>query len=278
MRAKRTAVGVVLAAAMAFVAAGWGASSPSVRHASVRLEHPGPGGLPLVVDVWRDAADGELAFRLRGGGDVSLLRGRTIFDVVDGRLGDVTVYSRLRRAWNIIDARFGVTAARTSAALAAGETVARPALMTVPKPDPYEYTFSRDFGANLAALRRAVRFAVPSPGPRLDGRALWDVLLSRTRTANADSGELGVIIYSSKPSGDNQVLLNAASAENGNGVAYAGFFARSRRRVGGPGVDARLTDDGEAILRYHGSYVLVQLDGRATESRWRSVLGRIARS
>jgi hypothetical protein len=183
----------------------------------VRLARPGPGGLPLTVDVWRDQSDGEFAFRLRGDGDVSLMHGRTIYDVVDGRLSDVTVYSSVRRAWNIIGARFGLTQVRTTAALSAGDRVARPTLMTVPKPDPYEYTFSRDFGANVAALRRAARFAVPPPGPRLDGRALWDALLSRTRTASTDSGAIGVIIYSSSPSGQNQILLNVAAAESGNG-------------------------------------------------------------
>jgi hypothetical protein len=47
-----------------------------------------------------------------------------------------------------------------------------------------------------------------------------------------------VIIYSSNPSDDNQVLLNVASAESGNGTTYAHFFATSRRPVGGPGVDS----------------------------------------
>jgi hypothetical protein len=269
---------VVAAAAAILVIAGWSSAAPQVRHGSVRLAHRGPGGIVLVVDIWRDASNGELAFRLRGDTDVSLLRGRTLFDVIEGQLSDATLYTDRRRAWSVIRARFGVTERRATAALAAGEMVPRPALMTVPKRDPQEYSYSRDFGTDLAALRRAARFAVPSPGLRLDGRPLWAVLLSRTLTSGNDSGEVGVIIYSSSPRGDDQVLLNAASAESGNGVDYAGFFARSRRRVGGPGVDARVTDDGEAILRYHGSYVLVRLDGRATESRWRRVLRQIARS
>jgi hypothetical protein len=234
--------------------------------------------MTLVVDIWRDASNGELAFRLRGGTDVTIVRERTIFDVVESKLSDATVYSSRRHAWSVISARFGVTESRTSAALAAGETVARPKLMTVPKPDPQEYSFSRDFGTDLAALRRAARFAVPLPGPRLDGRALWDVSLSHTRTATGDSGPVGVIIYSNNASGDNQVLLNVASAESGNGADYADFFTRSRRPVGGAGVDARLIDEGEAILRYRGSYVLVRLDGRTTDSRWRGVLRQIARS
>jgi hypothetical protein len=270
VRAKQVGAAVAIAAAV-LVGAGWRTASATVRHASVRLGHT-PAGLPIVVDVWRDASNSELAFRIRGDSDRSLLRGRTLFDVIEGQLADTTVYRHAAEAWIIVHARFGVTAARAEAALAAGETVARPAVMTVPKPDPAEYTFSRDFGTDIAALRHAARFAVPSPGRRLDGHVLTHVALFRTHTFHGDSGDVGVIMYSS------QVLLNAASAASGRGADYATFFAKSRRHVGGPGVDARLTDAGQAILRYHGSYVLVQLDGRVSDGRWRAVLDRIARS
>ena len=169
MRARRAIASVALAAAMVLVAAAWSARTPNVRHASVQLRH---GSLAIVVDVWRDASTGELAFRMRGADDLALLRGRTIFGVIEGRLGDVTVYSHLRDAWKVIRERYGLTAARTNAVLAAGETVRRPALLAVPKPDPDEYTLSLDFGTDIAALRHAARFAVPSPGRRLDGRVL----------------------------------------------------------------------------------------------------------
>jgi len=50
------------------------------------------------------------------------------------------------------------------------------------------------------------------------------------------------------------VLLNVASPAGGWwGASYATFFFKSRRRIEGPGYDARLTSDGDAILRYHGS-------------------------
>src|SRR5262249_41283966 len=117
VRARPVFVAASLVVAV-LVAAAWRTASPSLQHAAVRLARPGPGGLPLTVDVWRDQSDGEFAFRLRGDGDVSLMHGRTIYDVVDGRLSDVTVYSSVRRASNIIGARFGLTQARTTAALA----------------------------------------------------------------------------------------------------------------------------------------------------------------
>ena len=281
MRAWRVIASVALVVTV-LVAAGWSVRTQGVRHASVRLGNVGPGGIPLVVDVWSDTSTGELAFQVRGGTDVSLLRGRTIFGVTDGRLGDETVYQSVRDAWRIVHERYGLTAAQATAALAAGETIARPALMTVPKRDPYEYTFTRDFGTNMGALRRAARFALPSPGPRLDGRMLADVSLTRTRTVNGDLGNLGVIIYSSNPArlgaGDTEDLLNVASPTSGAGASYATFFSNTGRRIAGPGYDARIMNDGDAILRYHGSYVLVRLDEQASGSRWRSVLGRIARS
>jgi hypothetical protein len=269
-------------AAAALVAVGWSTGSMTVRHASANLG-AGPGGVPTVVDVWHDSATGEFAFQLRGGGgDRCLLRRKTIDEVISGQLGVVTTYSDVMDAWRVITARYGLTAARTNALLASGETVTRPALMTVPKPDPNEYTVARDFGTNLTALRRVAGFSVPSPGPRLDGRRLAVVSLSRTRTAHLDSGPLGVIIYSSDPAklggGDTETLLNVAPPTSGVGQSYAAFFAKSRRDVGGAGIDARLTSDGDAILRYHGSYVLVRLGGQASDSRWRTVLRRIARS
>jgi hypothetical protein len=139
-----------------------------------------------------------------------------------------------------------------------------------------------DFGTNLKALRRTAGFAVPSPGLRLDGRKLAVVSLSRTVTTNLDSGPLAVIVYSSDPArlgaGSSEIVINVAPPTTGVGQSYASFFAKSRRHVGGTGVDARLTSDGDAILRYHGSYVFVRLDGKSSDGRWRTVLQRIAQS
>jgi len=270
------AVAAIALAAVVLVMAGWSGGGSEVRHAAVRLAHPGPGGLPLVVEVWHETSTGEFTVRLRGDSDVELLRGRTIYSVTDGRVFDVTTYSKLGDAWRVVHERYGLTAKRANAALAAGRAVARPKLMTVPKPDPDEYTVTRDFGTNVAALRHAAGFAVPSPGPRLDGRALADVSLSRTRTSNGDSGDVGFIGYSSKPGGDTEVTLDVAPPASGWGASYATFFAKSRKRIAG--YDARLTSDGDAILRYHGSYVLVRLDEQGTASRWRAVVGQIARS
>jgi hypothetical protein len=281
VRARQAIVGPAIVAAV-FVAAGWSFAVPTVQHASVSLGNVGPYGLPLVVDVWRESPTGEFAFQFHGDHDVDLLRGRTIFGVIEGRLGDQTLYRRVADAWTVIHERYGLTAARTLAALKSGETVARPTLMNVPKPDPHEYTYSRDFGTDLAALRRAARFPVPSPGLRLDGRVLAHVSLDRVETSNVGPGNLADIIYSSNPAklgaGDTEVLLDVAPPDSPFGSSYATSFADSRQRIPGPGYDARITSDGDAILRYHGSYVLVRLGENASDGRWRTVLRRIARS
>jgi hypothetical protein len=251
-----------------------------VQHASVNLGEVGPGGITLVVDVWRDPSSGELAFQFHGDHDVDLLRGKSLFGVIEGRLADQTVYQRVADAWIVIHERYGLTASRTLAALQAGATEARPALMNLPKPDPREFTYSRDFGTDLGALRHAARFPVPSPGPRLDGRVLAHVSLDRVETSNVGPGNLADIIYSSNPAklgaGDSEVLLNVAPPSSPVGSSYATFFANSRHRISG--VDARVTSDGDVILRYHGSYILVRLGENASDSRWRSILGQIARS
>jgi hypothetical protein len=248
----------------------------------VNFGNVGPAGIPVIVDVWSDPSTGELAFQFHGDRDVDLLRGKTIFGVIEGRLADETVYQHLVDAWRILHERYLLTPARTLAALRAGETVARPALMRVPKPDPLEFTYSRDFGTDLAALRRAARFSVPSPGLRLDGRVLAHVSLDRVETSNVGPGNVAVIIYSSKPArlgaGDTEVLLNVAPPDSPSGSSYATFFSKSHHRISGPGYDARITSDGDVILRYHGSYVLVRLDENASDSHWRTVLGQIARS
>jgi hypothetical protein len=276
----RQAIAAFTVAAAVLVATGWSTASATVEHASINLGHVGPGGLLLVVDVWRDPSSGELAFRIQGDTDVDLLRRRTIFDVIDGRLASKTVYQRAGDAWTIIRERYGVTGAGTLAALKAGETVTRPALMTVPKPDPMGFIYSRDFGTDLAALRHAAPFAVPSPGPRLDARALADVSLDRVGTSTVGPGNLAVIIYSSNSAkigaGDTEVLLNVAPPNSPSGSSYATYFASSSHRISG--VDARITSLGDVILRYHGSYVLVRLDEKASDSHWRTVLRRIAQS
>jgi hypothetical protein len=277
---RRGAIVAIVVVAAVLVVAGWRAATPTVQHASISLGNVGPNGVPLVVDVWRDPSGGEFAFQVHGDHDVDLLRGRTIFGVTEGRLGDQTLFQHVGDAWTVIHERYGLTAARTLAALNAGETVARPALMTVPKPDPNEFTYSRDFGTDLAGLRRAARFPVPAPGPRLDGRVLAHVSLDRVETSNVGPGNLADIVYSSNPaklgSGDTEVVLNVAPPDSPTGSSYATFFAKSRHRISG--LDARITGDGDVILRYHGSYILVRLGENASDSHWRAVLGRIARS
>jgi hypothetical protein len=273
VRRRQAIVGLAIVAAV-LIPAGWRTATSTVQHASIGLGNVGPGGVPLVVDVWSDPSTGEIAFRIQGDTDVDLLRARTIFDVTDGRLAGETVYQRAGDAWTIIHERYGLTSARTTAALAAGETVPRPPLMTVPKPDSIGFIYSRDFGTDLAALRNAARFPVPSPGPRLDSRVLAHASLDRVEASNVGPGNLAVIIYSSNPAklgaGDTEVLLNAAPPTSPSGSSYATFFAKSRHRISG--VDARITSLGDVILRYHGSYVLVRMDENASDSHWRAVL------
>jgi hypothetical protein len=267
----------VAAVAAVLLLAGWDTASTRVQHAAVSLgSHEGH---TFVVDVWRDPSNGETAFRFQGESDDDVLRGRTLASVSEGKLVDTTVYSTSSAAWKIVDARFGLTASRTHQALAAGDLVDRPALMTLPTADTSggDYVFVRDFGTDLAALRHAARFAVPSPGRRLDGLKLADASLDRW--LSGDPGYVADITYAnSLRSGSDQILLNIALPSTTVGSSYASLYGQSRERITGPGYEARRTSDGDLILRYHGSYVLVRIDGSQTDARIRSILQRIARS
>ena|SRR5436309_6516722 len=155
--------------------------------------------------------------------------------------------------------------------------------MDVPKPDWSEktYTYSIDYGTNVGALRRGVRFAVPSPGARLAGLKLAEVML--VRFLGPDSGRLGVLIYSSNPArvglgDDREIRLTAASPVRGFGAAWRTEFVNSGDKLSGPGYDARLVDSADAVLRYHGAYVLVTIRLNLSRAGWRRILAQIARS
>jgi hypothetical protein len=279
MRVVSSAVAVVLAAAALLAAASSKAESPQVEHATV------PRG-QVVVELWRDPTDGALALQLQGSGDYELLRRRTLYDFVEGQVSEVTVFSTTSVPWKRIRLRYGVTREEVDAALAAGDRADRPSLFDVPKLDRTRraYFFVEDFGTNVRALRKAARFPVPSPGLTLAGLRLADVALTQSRGPGhlVDRGYVANLFYSATPdrpgTGERQLSVAAASSGTGAGDSYRQFFLSSRRRLVGPGYEARLTDDGQAILRYRGIYVLVFPQFDLSLSGLRAVLGKVANS
>jgi hypothetical protein len=272
------ALAVALGAA-AFLVDGSEAQSAKVEHAAI------PHG-QYVVEVWRDPVDGELTFRTGGSHDRAILRRLTLYHLIEGRLSSVVVFSAAAHAWRPIRLQYGLTPERVDAALAAGDRVDRPALMDVPSLDrsTRQYFFAKDFGTDVRALRRAAGFPVPSPGLMLGGLRLADVFLGQSRGPRrlVDGGYVATLTYSATPdrlgTGERQLGVYAAPPGTSAADSYRMFFRSSRQRLVGPGYEALLTPDGQAILRYRGMYVLVfpQFDLPLTELR--AALSRVANS
>jgi hypothetical protein len=261
------------------MAAGWRSQAPQVQHAIVPVGD-------AVVELWRDPVDGELALQFQGSGDRTILRRRTLYHLIEGHLSNVTVYLTAADAWKPIRVRYGLTPEQIDAALGRGDSVARPQLMEVPKLDRATrgYLYARDFGTDTGRLRKAARFSVPAPGPTLAGLRLARVGLLQSRGPGRlrDIGYVASLVYSATPdrigTGERRLALDAASPRSGYGGSYRDFFVKSRTRIVGRGYDARLASDGRVILRYHGSYVLVDLNLDLSPGRLRAVLSKIGRS
>jgi len=271
------AIGLGSAALVTAVA--WRAQAPQVQHATVPLGQ-------LVVELWRNPVDGEVAFQFQGSHDWTILRRRTLYDLIEGRLSNVTVYLTAADAWKKIQHWYGLMPEHVDAALSGGDSVARPQLMEVPKLDRATrgYLYARDFGTDTGRLRKAAHFPVPAPGPTLAGLQLADVSLLQSRGPGrlVDIGYVAYLVYSADPdrigTGERLLGLDAASPRSGWGGSYRDFFVRSRTRLVGSGYDARQTSDGRVILRYHGSYVLVAPNWDLPLSQLRAVLSKIGRS
>jgi hypothetical protein len=270
------ALGLVATALL--VMAGWRFQTPQVQHATVPVGQ-------VVVELWRDPADGELAIQLRSADGWTILRRRTLVDVFEGHVNSMAVYLTAAGAWKSIRSRYGLTADRVDAALRRGDSVDRPSLMDVPKLDRQTraYVFVRDFATDVPRLRRAVHFRVPAPGPTLAGLLLADVALVQFRGPGrlVDAGYVAHLAYSADPAhlgtGERQLGIDAASPRSGAAGTYKAAFLASHRRLVGPGYDARLTDSG-TILRYHGTYVLVFPRWDLPVGQLREILSRIGRS
>jgi len=280
MRAASRLVAIGLGAAALLVSVAWRTQTPQVQHATVGF------GSPLVLELWRDPADGELALQFQGSDNWTILRRRALYDLIDGRLSDVAVYLTAARAWRSIHARYGLTPGQVDAALSGGESVDRPPLMDLPRLDrpPRAYFFVRDFGTDVRRLRQAAQFPVPSPGPTLAGLRLAHVSLTQSRGPGrlVDGGYVANLFYSANPehsgTGERQLAVEAAWPRTNAGDSYRMSFAASRLRLVGPGYDARLTSSGDPVLLYHGIYVLVSLRVHLSVSQLRTVLSQIGRS
>jgi hypothetical protein len=273
-------VAIGLGAAAILVSAAWRAQTPQVQHALVPVGQ-------VAVELWRDPGDGELALQYQGSDDWTILRRRTRYDLIEGRLSNVTVYLTTARAWKPIHSQYGFTPEQVDAALDSSQRVDRPRLMDIPSLDrpTRAYFFVRDFGTDVGRLRKAARFPVPAPGQTLAGLQLANVSLSQFRGPGrlVDGGYVASLFYSANPDhlgrGERQLALEAAWPRTNAGDSYRrSFFAASSLRLVGPGYDARLTSTGDAILRYQGIYVLVSLRLDLSVSRLRAVLSQIGRS
>jgi hypothetical protein len=279
MRVVSRVVAVALGAAALLAAASSKAQSPQVEHAAIPLGR-------YLVELWRDPADGALALQFQGSGDYVLLRRRTLYAFEEGHVNTVSVFSTTTAPWKRIHLRFGVTSEQADAALAAGDHADRPPLMDIPRLDrtTRAYLFVRDFGTDVRALRKAARVPVPSPGLTLAGLRLADVALTQSRGPGrlVDGGYVANLFYSATPerlgTGERQFAVEAASPRSWAGDSYKQSFLSSPRRLVGPGYDARLTSDRQAILRYHGIYVLLFPHFDLPLSALRAALRKVANS
>jgi len=260
------------------VTSAFGGDSTEVRHALVSE----PAG---AVEVWKDTATAELAFRFQGEDRVTILRGRFLFLIEGGRLIERSTYSASAQQWRRIHEEYGLTAGSTEAALAAGEIVVRPGLMNAPPPrwnGPGTYQSELHFGTDVQAQRRAAGFWAPSPGLKLDGLRMADAALLRIRGPwGADSGPVALLVYSADPAregtGEPELGLDATPSTSSWGRSYAAFFAKSRTRLVGRAYDARLVPP-QVILRHRGTYVAIVAHGwTPTQVQWRAILTRVVR-
>jgi hypothetical protein len=205
--------------------------------------------------------------------------------VEGGSVYQRATYRSLKSAWHVVDLWYGVTLASVRAALASGDQVERPALMSPSPPSWATRTYVRvwDFDTDVKAVRRSVQFAVPMAGPALAGLRIADVERIWTRGPGLalDWGLAAWIEYSSAParhrSDDRELILNVYAASQRAGADSASLFRRTPDRLVGPGYDARLVDQVHAILRYRGSYVVVVAERWGpSRSQWRVLLQRIA--
>src|SRR5213593_4508587 len=90
----RTALALAAIAA-AVASAAWSSNESPVAHATVSTAHGG-------VELWRDPLDGELALRVIGGDQWTIVRGQTLIDVDEGNLEEVAVHATAGGIWRAI--------------------------------------------------------------------------------------------------------------------------------------------------------------------------------
>jgi hypothetical protein len=153
------AVAIGLAALAVVVMSGWRSQPAPVEHALVAVGK-------FSVEVWRDPADGELALQWQGADSWTLVRGRRVFRVIEGRLAQLEVYAATADLWRRIRAEYGLSPDQVDSALRSGDEVGRPSLMDVPSLDrpSRPYLFVRDFGTKVSYCARRQIFPCPPPG------------------------------------------------------------------------------------------------------------------
>ena len=198
---------------------------------------------------------------LRHGGElrVAIVSGRFVYTVDDGALTRRDRYWSKWEAWRVATAQFGTTPAQAARALAHGNLVRRPALMTPPKPGTVSVTYTDDFGTNLRAFRRAVRWPVPgSPRPVL-GFRLTDAV-----TVTLDGATRAAELFHD-PQGRVLSFQTGKTYENG------AFYRRSHDVLD---ATARFSD-GNLIVRRGSSYVTVVVQSwTPTRAQWRVIAAR----
>ena len=264
---------------VAAVSAGAAAGPAPVRHAVI-VEPP------VSIDLWQDTRSDETALRVQGDTTVTIMRGRVLLLVEDGVLTEHSVYPTAGLEWRRIHEQYGVTARQAAAALAAGSLVPRPALMDPPRPrsnGTNTYQIEVHFGTNVAKLRRAAHFWVPSPGLTLLGLKLADAsLMTVLGPSRAVSGPLALVDYSADPAregtGEHDLFFNVTPATSRIGQEDAAFYRKSRNRISGPGYQARFVNNGEPLFRHEGSYILiVPQNWTPTPTQWRVAVARAIR-
>jgi hypothetical protein len=229
------------------------AVASSVHHAV--LHGPGP-----PVAVWQDAS-GETALRYTVESRVTLVRGTSVFTVEEGVVKQRNRFRTAAEAWSLVHEQYGVTRAEVSAALAAGDLLPRPAVMSIPRRDPTYFIDVEHFGRDVASFRRAVSWWVPSPQrsvaglPLDDDQLLQSPLFGRLATEEYRTGARLLSFQTPTPGSD----WARASAH---------FFRLSRRRLDD---DARFTDGG-LIVRRGATYVTVVTQAWSpAPSQWQAI-------
>lgn len=211
------------------------------------------------VEVWRDAS-GEYAFRFLGDTRVRIVRGTTAFTVEDGALVEHDRYPSAAAGWRVVAEQFAVTRAQTAAALAAGDGVARPALMTLPTRRAESFTDVNHFGPDIGALRHAVPWWVPSPGPIVAGLRLSD--------DSVVSESMGRVALQEYDAGKRILVFETAAPGSEQARDDARFFRLSHQWVD---ANARFASGG-LIVRRGASYVsILTQEWGPTPSQWRAI-------